>query len=314
MTLSTITDGANVTKPGRAKQCRNLTVPYPFGIGIGSGCAFDPNFEINCDISTGSPNALIFNTTLQVHDISESEMRISNSEFLYGEGGVGEVKIFTVEELKKATNNDNDRIPGLGGNGVVYKGTLHDNYRVAIKKSKFVDEGQIEQFINEGFILTQVNHQNVDSVYTTKVADFGASKLIPLDQIHVATLVQGTLGHLYPQYFSTSQLTQKSDVYSFGVVLAELLTGMRPISRDTSEEDKNLADNLYLANCLYKKLIGQIAAKQQHQVSSNNSQNISQNNNHNQQPKHQPEQQPNNSQTSTTSDLKQQPNMKGYPK
>ncbi|KAK4359595.1 hypothetical protein RND71_021824 [Anisodus tanguticus] len=58
-------------------DCGNLTVPYPFGIGLGSCCALDSNFEINCNISTGSRKPLIFNTT-HVYDISESEMCISN--------------------------------------------------------------------------------------------------------------------------------------------------------------------------------------------------------------------------------------------
>ena len=257
---------------------------------------------------------------------------------LSGQEGANEmVKIFTAEELEKATNKfDDGKIIGTGGYGTVYKGTLVDGSTVAIKKSKVVDQSQIEQFINEIVILSQINHRNVvkllgccletevpllvyefitngtlfdhihdenkasniswearlriaaetaevlsylhsaasvpiihrdvksnnillDDNYTAKVSDFGASRLVPMDQTQLSTMVQGTLGYLDPEYLQTNQLTEKSDVYSFGVVLVELLTGEKVLSFDRSEDKRNLV--LYFLISLKDDRLFQVVEK-----------------------------------------------------
>uniref|UniRef100_A0A0E0K1R0 Protein kinase domain-containing protein n=1 Tax=Oryza punctata TaxID=4537 RepID=A0A0E0K1R0_ORYPU len=83
--------------------------------------------------------------------------------------------------------------------------------------------------------------------YITKVTDFGASRMLPKDEIQFMTMVQGTLGYLDPEYLQERQLTEKSDVYSSGVVLLELITGKTAIYSENTEEKKSLASSFLLA-------------------------------------------------------------------
>ncbi|KAF8007157.1 hypothetical protein BT93_K1225 [Corymbia citriodora subsp. variegata] len=248
------------------------------------------------------------------------------------EGNVARSKLFSFKDLEKPTDCFNkNRILGRGGQGVVYKGMLVDGKIVAVKKSKLIDKENIEEFINEVIILSQIDHRNVvklmgccvetdmpllvyefipngtlykylydsnedllaswdtrlqiateiagalfylhsaasipiyhrdikstnillDEKHRAKVADFGISKSISLDQTHVTTLVRGTFGYLDPEYLRTSHFTDKSDVYSFGVVLVELLTGQMPISLLRKEEERSLANYFVISmerNCLF---------------------------------------------------------------
>jgi len=78
------------------------------------------------------------------------------------DGSVQKTKIFSSNELKRATDYFNENnILGHGGQGTVFKGMLADGSIVAVKKSKIVDEDKLEEFINEVVILSQINHRNV---------------------------------------------------------------------------------------------------------------------------------------------------------
>ena len=109
--------------------------------------------------------------------------------------------------------------------------------------------------------LVRVDNILIDDKYRAKVADFGTSRSVAIDQTHVTTLVYGTFGYLDPKYFQTSQFTNKSDVYSFRVVLIELLTGEKPVSSTRSAESQNLSTYFVHSlkeNCLFDILDTQV--------------------------------------------------------
>ncbi|KMT15846.1 hypothetical protein BVRB_3g058140 [Beta vulgaris subsp. vulgaris] len=159
---------------------------------------------------------------------------------------VDRIKIFTSNELEKATDNFNeDRILGQGGHGTVYKGMLGEGRIVAVKKSNKLEETGALAYLHSSS-STLIYHRDIkssnillDDKYRAKLSDFGTSRAVDIDQTHVVTRVMGTFGYMDPEYFQSHQFTEKSDVYSFGVVLVELLTGQKAV-RAASEQDRSL--------------------------------------------------------------------------
>ncbi|GAB4828495.1 hypothetical protein Ancab_039333 [Ancistrocladus abbreviatus] len=81
----------------------------------------------------------------------------------------------------------------------------------------------------------------LDMNYTTKVLDFGASKLVPMDHKQLATVVLGTCGYLDLEYMLTTELTEK-----FGVVLMELLTRKKALCYNRLEAERCLTMHFLL--------------------------------------------------------------------
>ncbi|KAJ3686607.1 hypothetical protein LUZ61_015771 [Rhynchospora tenuis] len=185
-------------------------------------------------------------------------------------------KIYSIEELEQATNKFSEEcILGRGGHGIVYKG-IFENVKVPVLVYEYISNGTLYHYIHDKqkthipsdvrlriavesanalaymhssasppILHGDVKSANIllDDNLVAYVSDFGASKLVPGDVAEIATLVQGTIGYLDPEYISTCQLTDKSDVYSFAVVLLELLTRKKALDLEGPEEDRSLASS-----------------------------------------------------------------------
>lgn len=88
----------------------------------------------------------------------------------------------------------------------------------------------------------KTNNILLDNSFKVKVADFGLSRLFPVDATHVSTAPQGTPGYVDPEYYQCYHLSDKSDVYSFGVVLVELISSLQAVDINRNRNDINLSN------------------------------------------------------------------------
>ncbi|ERN04045.1 hypothetical protein AMTR_s00079p00188790 [Amborella trichopoda] len=130
----------------------------------------------------------------------------------------------------------------LHGDGSKSKGVLSWKIRMSIA-IETADALAYLHSIEPPIIHRDVKTNNIllDNNFRVKVADFGMSRLFPLDVTHVSTAPLGTPGYVDPDYHQCYQLTDKSDVYSFGVVLAELISGKPAVDIARHRHEINLA-------------------------------------------------------------------------
>ncbi|KAI5076895.1 hypothetical protein GOP47_0008960 [Adiantum capillus-veneris] len=124
------------------------------------------------------------------------------------------------------------------------------SWRVRLKIAMETAEAlsYLHNSVNPPILHRDVKTTNIllDDGFHAKLADFGLSRLVPLEVTHVSTAPQGTPGYVDPEYQSCYRLTDKSDVYSFGVVLMELVSSKKAVDMSRSEKEINLSSMAFL--------------------------------------------------------------------
>jgi serine/threonine protein kinase len=130
---------------------------------------------IGLSVTSGACLLLLFHgAILLVRKVKEQRVKIVKRDFFNPNRGPlwrqfvsdkivkAERMAVPLDELEKATNNfDETRKLSVGGNGTGYKGILSDLSVVAVMKSNIMVHKEIEEFIDEVAILSQVNHTNI---------------------------------------------------------------------------------------------------------------------------------------------------------
>ncbi|WVZ50582.1 hypothetical protein U9M48_001823 [Paspalum notatum var. saurae] len=85
----------------------------------------------------------------------------------------------------------------------------------------------LHEHCNPNIIHRDVKAANIllDRNFEAVVADFGLAKMVDRGRNTVTTKVQGTIGHIAPEYITTGRPSVKVDIFGYGVLLLEIVSG-----------------------------------------------------------------------------------------
>ncbi|KAG8758542.1 hypothetical protein FRC14_007970 [Serendipita sp. 396] len=102
--------------------------------------------------------------------------------------------------------------------------------------------GAVQYIHSTGIVHRDLKPENL--LFRTKdedadimIADFGLSRVMDEDKLHLLTEVCGTPGYMAPEIFRRTGHGKPVDVWAMGVITYFLLCGYTPFDRDTQEEE-----------------------------------------------------------------------------
>ncbi|KAG6411743.1 hypothetical protein SASPL_129827 [Salvia splendens] len=103
-------------------------------------------------------------------------------------------------------------------------------YKIAIGTAKGIH--YLHNNCPRRIIHRDIKSSNIllDEDFEPQISDFGLAKWLPSQWSHHSIApIEGTFGHLAPEYFMHGVVDEKTDVFAFGVFLLELVSGKRPV-------------------------------------------------------------------------------------
>lgn len=95
------------------------------------------------------------------------------------------------------------------------------------------DHGIVHRDLKPENLLFRTPEDNADLL----IADFGLSRIMDDEQLHVLTTTCGTPGYMAPEIFKKSGHGKPVDVWAIGVISYFLLCGYTPFDRDSNLEE-----------------------------------------------------------------------------
>ncbi|XP_059671148.1 G-type lectin S-receptor-like serine/threonine-protein kinase LECRK3 [Cornus florida] len=159
------------------------------------------------------------------------------------------------KNLVKLLGYCNDRTNRLLVYEFISNGSLADVLFKSETKPRWEERVRIAVNVARGILYlheeceTQIIHRDIkpqnillDERHCAKIADFGLSKLMNLNQTRTNTGVRGTRGYVAPEWHMNLPVTVKADVFSFGILFLEIICCRRSLDPDLAEAEVILVD------------------------------------------------------------------------